>query len=263
MVTAFIGIPIVLACLWSTSPWPLAILLSAAGFLALAELWELLEFKTSKILTLLTAVTILAPVVFATVLTKRDALDLPAFALPWLAGIGALTWIWAEKWIPLKRILGIGYVLGPLIAILAIHSLSWPQSGQWNLKPPTILAIFPVWAGDTAGILVGSKFGKRRLWPELSPNKTWEGAIANLVAATLCGWGFSYVTGHSPTVGLLCGATIGILGQLGDLFESWLKRNAKRKDSGSLLPGHGGILDRVDSVLTTAIPIYAILLAFK
>lgn len=122
------------------------------------------------------------------------------------------------------------------------------------------MAVVPLWGGDTAAYFVGKSFGKRLLAPKISPKKTIEGGIANVLAcllvASLLGPHLGFVLPISCAVGLAAG----VLGQAGDLFESHLKRQAGVKDSGSILPGHGGMLDRIDSILFTA-PFVALLLS--
>lgn len=108
-----------------------------------------------------------------------------------------------------------------------------------------------VMSGDTAGYFVGRTFGKHKLWPEISPGKTAEGAIGSLVASVLVGiaGGKFLLPGISWTESLVVSGLLSVLGQSGDLFESWVKRVFSVKDSGSLLPGHGGLLDRIDSLI--------------
>jgi len=146
------------------------------------------------------------------------------------------------------------------LAVAGLAALSLP-AGQ------LLLVLGMVWIADTAAYFAGNAFGRRRLAPSISPGKTWEGAAGALAAtlayAILCavpGAPLSpYVqgaawAGYLGAVALLCAVSI-----VGDLFESSLKRRAGAKDSGSLLPGHGGILDRVDSIMPT-LPIAAVLL---
>ena len=122
------------------------------------------------------------------------------------------------------------------------------------------MALVPVWAGDIAAIFAGRAFGKRLLMPKVSPKKTVEGSIANLAAAVLTAWLLGRLLGLPDARSLGAGLAAGTLGQAGDLFESWLKRRAGVKDSGTLLPGHGGVLDRIDSVLFAAPAVALILL---
>jgi len=146
-----------------------------------------------------------------------------------------------------RLIFGGVYLSVPLGLLAWAISLDLP--GAW--KAP-LLVLLPLWAGDTAAIFAGRAFGRRPLAPEISPKKTVEGSLANLAACvgialavgTACGLGWM------SSVGI--GLATGILGQAGDLFESALKRQAGAKDSGGLLPGHGGVLDRIDSLLFAA-----------
>jgi phosphatidate cytidylyltransferase len=151
-----------------------------------------------------------------------------------------------------------GWVAGPLAALVALHHLGDSET-LWRFATPVLLPMAPLWAGDTAAIFAGKAFGRRKLWPALSPKKTWEGAAANFLACIVVAIPLAMWIGYAWPVGLACGAAAGILGQYGDLFESWVKRQAGLKDSGTLLPGHGGILDRIDSLLFTA-PAVALIL---
>jgi phosphatidate cytidylyltransferase len=131
---------------------------------------------------------------------------------------------------------------------------SEPSFGPFRWDAPVLIALLPLWAGDSAAIFAGKAFGKHPLAPSISPKKTWEGGIANFLACVLTAYGVGQWIGLPVPHSLAIGASTGILGQVGDLFESWLKRKAGVKDSGTILPGHGGFLDRLDSLLFTAIP---------
>jgi len=119
----------------------------------------------------------------------------------------------------------------------------------------TVSAVFvTVWMCDSAAYFTGRAFGRRKLWPRVSPNKTWEGAVAGLLVSVvtfvlLRGLALPYLSLGEAVVS---GCVIGVVGQFGDLAESLLKREAGMKDSSSLLPGHGGVLDRFDSLLFAA-----------
>jgi phosphatidate cytidylyltransferase len=114
-----------------------------------------------------------------------------------------------------------------------------------------LLLFLVIWADDTFAYLVGRAFGRRMLFPSISPRKTLEGSLAGLAASLLVAWGFArlfWQTASLKKVMLLAGL-VALAGQIGDLAESAMKRGANLKDSGSALPGHGGVLDRVDSLL--------------
>ncbi|MCA9765652.1 MAG: phosphatidate cytidylyltransferase [Carnobacterium sp.] len=114
-----------------------------------------------------------------------------------------------------------------------------------------LLALFIVWATDVGAYLVGRKFGKNKLAPHISPNKTIEGSLGGIFCALVIstGYYFSYPADFSFGMTALLASLISVSGQLGDLVESALKRHYDVKDSGKILPGHGGILDRFDSIL--------------
>ena len=114
-----------------------------------------------------------------------------------------------------------------------------------------LLLFLVIWADDTFAYLVGRMIGRRMLFPSISPKKTLEGSVAGFVGSLLVAWGFErlfWQTASLKKVILLAGL-IALFGQIGDLAESAMKRGADLKDSGSVLPGHGGLLDRVDSLL--------------
>lgn len=114
-----------------------------------------------------------------------------------------------------------------------------------------LLLFLVIWADDTFAYLAGRTIGRKMLFPSISPRKTLEGSVAGFVGSLLVAWGFAYFfwqTASSKTV-ILLAALVALFGQIGDLAESALKRSANLKDSGSLLPGHGGLLDRLDSLL--------------
>jgi phosphatidate cytidylyltransferase len=130
-----------------------------------------------------------------------------------------------------------------------------PRGHVWLL-----VALSIVWAGDTAAYFVGRAFGRRKLSPRISPNKTVEGLVGGLAAALLVGLPLSLCAGATvaelPLIASVVLATF-VFSVVGDLFESLLKRHVGVKDSGDLLPGHGGILDRIDAVLA-ALPVFAL-----
>ncbi len=117
---------------------------------------------------------------------------------------------------------------------------------------PTILMLFAmIWLNDTGAYLVGSRIGRRRLFERLSPKKSWEGFFGGLTFCILAGVaaGHWLQTPVSPSAWIAIGVAVCVFSTWGDLFESLLKRNLGVKDSGSIIPGHGGILDRIDSLL--------------
>ncbi|ERI09245.1 phosphatidate cytidylyltransferase [Aneurinibacillus aneurinilyticus] len=114
----------------------------------------------------------------------------------------------------------------------------------------TLAIVFSTWATDTGAYFVGKARGKTKLWPAISPNKTIEGSLGGVVLAVVTMIVFSFIT-DSLTISqaLIIGLVISVSGQIGDLMESAIKRTLNVKDSGSILPGHGGVLDRLDSLI--------------
>jgi phosphatidate cytidylyltransferase len=140
-------------------------------------------------------------------------------------------------------------------AWLAIVSLQ-------NAPRYLLAALFAVWIADIAAYFAGRRFGRRKLAPQISPGKTWEGVAGAFVAVVIYALLASFVLQPSANAYdrsgmLIFFLALTVLGIVGDLFESWIKRCAGAKDSGTLLPGHGGVLDRVDS-LTAALPFAAL-----
>jgi phosphatidate cytidylyltransferase len=114
-----------------------------------------------------------------------------------------------------------------------------------------LFALLVIWLSDTCAYLVGKQFGRNKLIPHISPNKTIEGAIGGLVAAALTGMFCAWFFGMDihPATGFGLGAAVSVAGMLGDLIESMIKRQVGAKDSGTLIPGHGGIFDRIDALI--------------
>jgi len=120
----------------------------------------------------------------------------------------------------------------------------------------TMLALVTAWATDTGAYLAGTRLGKHKFFPRISPKKTWEGAIGGWLAAPLTMLALGGLCGLPLAHCALWGILIGLAATFGDLAESLLKRQTGVKDSGNIVPGHGGILDRLDSLLFTAVVTY-------
>lgn len=138
-----------------------------------------------------------------------------------------------------------------MLSLVALRALG---SGDGAVAWPVwiVLAIVPTWAADIAAYAVGKRWGRRRLAPRISPGKTWEGTAAGFVAAAAAALVVAAAGTLSPWPALAVALLVGPAGLAGDLLESWIKRRAGVKDSGALLPGHGGVLDRVDSLIAVA-----------
>ncbi len=146
------------------------------------------------------------------------------------------------------------------------------RSGPWSVVPDPVLAgldpgriwllilVLTVWTLDSGAFVAGKVHGRGRFMNHISPNKTWSGAIGGAIAAVVVGALLCWVAGLQPLVGVVIGLAIGVVAQAGDLAESMLKRAAGSKDSGTLIPGHGGFLDRIDSLLFAAPVVYLTLI---
>ncbi len=226
----------------------------------------------------------LAVLVIVACLCYREYNDIAAgygFGAPGVVGYGAglllLIW-WDVNWLVL-----VGIAIVTLVMVMRERDLahSLPRAalllmgviyvfGCWKCARPLreisphwlMYGLALNWVGDIGAYYVGRPFGKHKLAPRVSPKKSWEGSIASVVTSTVLGtW---YLQRFIPSVPLAqaIGLTVAanIAGQLGDLAESAMKRGADVKDSGGILPGHGGFLDRVDSTLFALPVIYGFLL---
>lgn len=164
-----------------------------------------------------------------------------------VAAVALLAW---REWVRLApalpaRLGGLAYIAVPALALLWLRA---EPNGLW-----LVLWLFAiVWAADVGAFLVGRALGGARLWPAVSPGKTWAGFWGANAAATLASLALAERVALSPGRAAAAGLGLALLAQAGDLFESWLKRRAGVKDSGTLLAAHGGVLDRMDSLAPVA-----------
>jgi phosphatidate cytidylyltransferase len=159
-------------------------------------------------------------------------------------------------------VMGIAYIFGAWKTAALLHDMPGtnmdPKAGPWWL----LFALMINWIGDTGAYYVGRKFGKHKLAPHVSPGKSWEGAAASAVTGVIFGMIFLPLTiqGTSLWAAALVSLVANAAGQVGDLAESALKRGAGVKDSGTILPGHGGMLDRLDSSLFAMPVVYTLVM---
>jgi phosphatidate cytidylyltransferase len=290
LVSAAVLAPIIIAIVLLGEPW-LSLLVGVVAFLALAEIVGLLDaagHQPPQVLTIVAGMALTAAGLVTTsagsvgglVSTLVVALDPPglvaatfvaAMLLLAAAGFtrgdpraGFATWAMTS--------FGIAYVGLLLPAIVLVAHLA-PAGGSATTAVGvlgigsgvawTLTLVLVVWGYDTGAFLIGRWLGRRHLVEHISPSKTVEGMAGGLVVATLAaGIGAAFI-GLEPWHPLIIGPLVGLAAQAGDLAESLLKRAAGRKESGFLVPGHGGILDRIDSFLFAA-PVlagYALLVA--
>lgn len=208
-------------------------------------------------------------------IVSSAAFAVPALLCLWVGGVAfsslviLMAVIMVQEWENLTeqrsettRISGYAYVIIPCACLLWMRDICVPSDVSLGLK--IVLALIAVIsATDIGAYFAGRKFGHNKLAPSISPNKTWEGLIGGVVAATITGTLFApYINVHqSVTLAICVSPLIAIVAQIGDLFKSWMKRRAGVKDSGTILPGHGGLLDRLDGYMFTA-PILALIIYF-
>lgn len=147
---------------------------------------------------------------------------------------------WGLGW----HVSGFFYALFPAVALLWVR-----EHGGFDLL---IWAFIVTWSTDIGAYFAGRRFGRRKLAPEISPNKTIEGLYGGMAAATLFAGAWALAAGLGKPL-LAFPPLLAIAAQMGDLFESWMKRRAGVKDSGNWLPGHGGVLDRLDGLVPVAV----------
>lgn len=242
IIGALVALPIVLAVVWFGDVW-IALFLLAIGVAGGLEFYTLLQmggYRPNRVLGVAWLGLIIAHyweplsiplhsiLVFGLIISLIDALRRPENALAgWMAtSVGALY---------------IGMAVGQGLALRLL------PDGLWWL----VFAFFVTWMNDTTAYFVGVSLGRNKLWPRLSPKKTWEGTVGGWVGAALMGGAIIWLTPLTAPVwlGLVLGGACGGLALLGDLAVSMLKRQVGAKDSGRFLPGHGGFLDRMDSLL--------------
>lgn len=261
----FLGVLAIVSLFSGTLFGLLCVMVAGIGF----QEWYTIVNKGKKVdlLTVLSLVVVLFPML----LSSHLAIDVGILSLVLMGATFFLFLMWFYSMRhSFVLAFGIPYIGIPMNALVWLHS-------DPNLGIFLILYVFFItWGNDTAAYFIGKKYGKTKLAPSISPNKTWEGLGGSALGALIGGL---IVTGlvwlFEPTdpnveiavnsifdlpliLIMLISAVLGMLGQVGDLIESFVKRHYGVKDSGDLIPGHGGILDRVDALLVVSVAAAAI-----
>lgn len=193
---------------------------------------------------------------------------MPLMCMPLLQAYGLWSWSFLLLLVPVLLLVelfgrsaspfsNVGHYLlaffytGVPIALLQVLSGAEQVPGDVVYHPHRVFGLlWLVWTNDTAAYLIGSRIGRNKLFERISPKKTWEGTIAGIICTMGMAWLISrYFDDFNPTQWIAIGMVVGVFGTLGDLVESMLKRSVGVKDSGTLLPGHGGLLDRFDAFI--------------
>jgi len=265
VITALWGIPLLIAAIWFDKPLPwFTILLAIWGLLAVFEFYRMVAASKIAPLTYFGLVwtllfilstspellSLLKPYFNLDLLTPLLLTSAVVLSLIWLLlrpqkERAFASWAWT-----IAGILYIGWLLSYFVALRGVD-----DGRNW-----VFLALFATFGSDTAAFFIGRALGRHHLVPSISPGKTWEGAIGGIFGAIMVSLLFTLPTPLSLPLSywqaILLGLLVSIFGQLGDLVESLLKRNMGVKDSGKLLPGHGGFLDRIDSIVFAGIVVY-------
>ncbi|MHB8105784.1 MAG: phosphatidate cytidylyltransferase [Dehalococcoidales bacterium] len=262
VITALWALPLLVIIVWFDKPLPWFVILAAVlSVLAVFEFFKITGvLKTIPLVcfgivwTLLFIIRAYYPDKIELHLLLTSAVSLSLVMLVFIPKKEGLFSSWA--WM-LGGTLYIGWLLSYLVALrLEPGTAAFPNVG----RDFVFLTLFTTFGSDTAAYFIGKAFGTHKLAPAISPGKTWEGSIAGVLGAVVISLLFTLNTPLQLPLSwwqaILLGAAVSAFGQLGDLAESLLKRNCGVKDSGSLMPGHGGILDRMDSIIFAGVVVY-------
>ena len=249
LASAVAGIPLLVLFIWAGGYW-------FVGLVVVAAVLGVLEFYGFSAVTRLWLQRV--PGITLTVLLTLNGYLEALWPAPLVAAAMAGLLL-SHVWIPLRlrpwvlTPAGALYLGGTLAYAILLRRLD--QGAAWVL-----LALLSTFSVDTGAYFIGRALGRHRMAPRISPGKTWEGAIAGFAAGVGSAVLLASLFGLPLPIwqAAALGAAIGIVGQLGDLLESALKRSASVKEAGSLVPGHGGILDRLDSVVLNLVVVYHI-----
>ena len=254
VITVLWSIPLLIIVVWFDKPLPwFTVLVALWGLLATFEFYRMAAVTKVPSLTcfglIWALLFILSPhfdyeFIVPLLLTSAIGLSLIWLVLRPQKEGAFVSWAWM-----MAGILYVGWLLSYLVALRLDAGRNW-----------VFFAMFATFGSDTAAFFIGRAIGRYKIAPRISPHKTWEGAIAGVFGAIIVSLLFILPTLFQLPLSygqaILLGLLVSILGQFGDLVESLFKRNAGVKESGTLVPGHGGVLDRMDSVVFAGVVVY-------
>jgi len=255
ILSAFTALPAVLWLIFEGG-WPFAALVLVVGAICLYEFMEMTMPRDRRARLFFAAVGFLLMAIVMTGGLAGPTAVLVLGFLPiaslvfFLFRSGDLDTVAARAGLGVAGLLWAGALLSTMVLLRQL-----PEGPGWVLLACTL-----AWGSDTGGYFGGRAFGRTPLYPKVSPKKTWEGSIAGVLAATGIAYFMQWLAGPEsiPAAHLAVLAPVGaVVGQLGDLVESLVKRSVGVKDSGRIMPGHGGLLDRVDALLFVGPTVYA------
>ncbi len=261
--TAAVGLPILAVAVWWSTPW-LAILVVVIASLGIREFYRLPPPDIQPLPVALGVTWIICLVLGVQFASGSESFLIISGGILAAGGFAGVLWLLAY-YSGDRPLVGALYLLGGLVYVgfLLVHSLALRDIGDTNEvgRNWLLLTLLTVFATDTGAYLSGRSFGRHPMAPSISPGKTWEGAAGGLGAAVaavvVLGLAFDLDTPRWQLV--IIGVTVGVIAQWGDLLESKLKRISNVKDAGSIIPGHGGVLDRLDSVVVSIPVVYYLL----
>ena len=263
VLTALVGIPVLVSAVWWGAPW-LTLLVLLAAVLGVREVYNLTPPGISRLPFLLGALWVIALVLGGQAAVSAQGLLFTSLGISLAGAFVALLWLIAFYRGPNVAVAGIYLVGGPLyLGFLLAHALVLRDLGDMDSlgRDWLLFALLVTFAADAGAFFTGRSIGRHRMAPRVSPQKTWEGAAGGFILSVVAALALGQLLelGASPWRYGGIGATVGVVSQLGDLFESKLKRLARAKDAGSIIPGHGGILDRLDSIVFSVPAVYYLL----
>jgi phosphatidate cytidylyltransferase len=266
IISASVGIPVVLLAIWA-GLLGIAVLTIVAGVIGGLELDKMMRPATSdttrmvsvRLISLVAGPATLAAFALWMVTDGRNTGELLPITLAIIFTLALLlrgTATLGRTSSNRKASDWVYWVFAAYVGLALAHAPVLVSLGTG--RELILLAILTTFAIDSAALFVGVSIGRHKLAPKISPNKSWEGAIGGVVGGVIAAFAINYAFDipFSPLTAGILGGILGVSGVIGDLYESWIKRRADVKDSGTLIPGHGGILDRLDSVIPNLAIVY-------